>query len=440
MMHAAADRASKVARHLVLIRVLCVLAAMQFIVAEPHGLTIAQLQRLLKIHAPDDLVAREIETRGLAFTPDTHTIQAIENDGAGTATLNALKERIPRGNIEIQAPVGSHVTVDSSNVGTVGQEGHIVLAGIPAGDHTIQVQQAGYTPKTIQITLAAKETKNLPVSLDWAGGYLTVKVSQPGAAITVAGIGTYTDHINRLPLPQGRYQVTATLTGMTPESRSLNIAASHESTLAISMSPDPQYVLNGILAANRQLDAGDVRGAIQLAQKLLKFASSNGDVEALLAEAYFQSNDDFASERHAAISLSEGGTLVFKVFHQHLSLQGIALHPAILTLTSRTLGYQPLSFECKYQSFSASLDQIHQVRAINPLGPVGSSTTLLELQVRDPQRPSNRRPVRLVFAMPGSQVMKQGGRMDYISSPPSCWDQVRTMLKIFQEAAQQNRN
>ncbi len=407
--------------------------------AQAHPLTLAQMQRLIKIHAPDDLVAREITTRGLSFVPDSALIERLATEGAGKATVAALKERIPRANLEIQAHQGSHIIVDSSDMGVVGPEGHIVLSGVLSGQHTVTVKQRGYTTKTVQVTLAANETRQLPVTLDWAGGYLTIKVSRPGATITIPGLGTYYNAITELPVQPGQYQVAVTQDGMKAQSRALEVASGQRANLEFSLSPDPDYVQNGLVTANLDLDAGNVTGAIQLAQGLLKFAPSNSGIEALLSEAYFQSYDDFAAEQHAAKSLAAGGKLTFKVFHQHQSFHGTQLHPAILTLTSSAVGYQPLTSDCKYQSFFEPLNDIHRVRAIDPLGPAGSATSLLELMVRDPERLSNKHSVRLVFAMPGSRVMDQGS-MDYVYSPGMCARQVSAMVMIFQAAAKSAQN
>jgi len=64
----------------------------------PQGqppLTLEQIKKLVSIKAPDGAVAREIQQRGLAFTPSRETFSQMQTAGAGVATLSALNEFLP---------------------------------------------------------------------------------------------------------------------------------------------------------------------------------------------------------------------------------------------------------------------------------------------------------------------------------------------------------
>ncbi len=59
-------------------------------------LTLDQVRKLVSISAPDATIAREIETRGIAFVPSPETVNRLRQQGAGPKTLRALENLIPR--------------------------------------------------------------------------------------------------------------------------------------------------------------------------------------------------------------------------------------------------------------------------------------------------------------------------------------------------------
>lgn len=58
-------------------------------------LTLEQVRDLISIGAPDATVAHEIQTRGLAFTPDHQLLQQLEKQRAGAKTLAAVRDLVP---------------------------------------------------------------------------------------------------------------------------------------------------------------------------------------------------------------------------------------------------------------------------------------------------------------------------------------------------------
>ncbi len=432
-------------KSLLCLALLAFLAVTEPCPAQTHPLTLAQVQRLIKIHAPDELVAREVTTRGLTFAPDSALIERLASEGAGKATVTALKERIPRANLDIRAQQGSQITVDSSDMGAVGPEGYIVLSGILAGKHTVTVQQSGYSPKTVQLTLAANETKQLPVTLDWAGGYLTVKVNQPGATITVSGLGTYHNAITALPVQPGQYQVAVTQDGMKSESRTLELVAGQRASLEFSLSPDPNYVQNGLNEATHHLDGGDPQGAIQIAQRLLATHPANGAIEAFEARVYLQSHDYGSFHKRATQALLDHGTLRFVLFHEHIGLTGDDMHRALLTLTSNALNYDALAAPCKYQSLNILLNEIRNVQITDNSGGffevhhLMKGTFLLHLVVKDPENPKAKHPIQLSFATPESRLVNYSNGQ-YIYSPAGSKQELDAIAGIIQETAQRGGN
>ncbi|MFQ5694673.1 MAG: tetratricopeptide repeat protein [Terriglobia bacterium] len=62
---------------------------------EKPPLTLEQILELLRIGAPDAVIANEIQKRGLAFVPTPGTLQELRTRGADQATLKAVEEFIP---------------------------------------------------------------------------------------------------------------------------------------------------------------------------------------------------------------------------------------------------------------------------------------------------------------------------------------------------------
>jgi len=75
---------------------LCLLLTPILLCAQAQGpLTLEQVRNLINIGAPDATVAHEIQTRGVAFTPDRELLAQFERQRAGTKTLAALRDFLP---------------------------------------------------------------------------------------------------------------------------------------------------------------------------------------------------------------------------------------------------------------------------------------------------------------------------------------------------------
>lgn len=97
------------------------------------GLSLTQIEKLIEIHTPDEVVAQEVRSRGLDFTPTPRILDRLQKRGAGQATLAAVRERMPVGTIEIQGPPSSQVAMDGTDRGTTDAQGRLVLPDVPVG-------------------------------------------------------------------------------------------------------------------------------------------------------------------------------------------------------------------------------------------------------------------------------------------------------------------
>ena len=62
----------------------------QTLANQRQGLTLAQIESLIAIPAPDEVIAGEIQEKGLAFKLDGLTLEGLRRRGAGPRTLKAL--------------------------------------------------------------------------------------------------------------------------------------------------------------------------------------------------------------------------------------------------------------------------------------------------------------------------------------------------------------
>jgi TonB family protein len=63
--------------------------------AQAQPLSLAQVQKLIQVQAPDATIAAEIRRRGLSFAPSKETAEALRRAGAGAETLQAIDELRP---------------------------------------------------------------------------------------------------------------------------------------------------------------------------------------------------------------------------------------------------------------------------------------------------------------------------------------------------------
>jgi hypothetical protein len=229
---------------------------------------------------------------------------------------------MPVGTIEIQGPPGSQVAVDGTDHGTTDAQGRLVLPDLPVGAHRLVVNKPGYRPGDFKLTLAAREYKHLPVQLDWAGGFLTVRSEPPGASVEIAGLGQFKDGVSELQCPPGSYDITVARAGMKSETRSVAVVAGQHAAIEIHLMPDPQYFQEKLADARQHLSHGDAQGAIQISSELSSLEPNNPDVQSVLAAAYWRTHDPGHFESAAADAIRNGGSVTLNLAHEHFGTLG----------------------------------------------------------------------------------------------------------------------
>lgn len=61
----------------------------------PRPLTLTQIEQLLDNGTPDALIAKQVKSRGLAFTPTAELVEKLRRRGADAQTIQALSAKLP---------------------------------------------------------------------------------------------------------------------------------------------------------------------------------------------------------------------------------------------------------------------------------------------------------------------------------------------------------
>ncbi len=146
--------------------------------------------------------------------------------------------QIPLTLLNIEATPESVVFVDGLQRGLTDGKGSLIIHGLSPGTHQVSIRRPGYSDGDVSVLLSAGDFKTVSAPLlNWVGGFLTVKVSPPDAAVDVVGIGHFQGGVTDFPCLPGNYKVIATHTGLAAENESVTIGAGQHAAISISLSP-----------------------------------------------------------------------------------------------------------------------------------------------------------------------------------------------------------
>lgn len=390
------------------------------------GLSATQIEKLLQIHSPDSVVAQEIRSRGISFVPSEKFISGLQQRGAGPQTIAALRERVPTATLEVQALPDTAITIDGGSAGTTDAQGRLVVANLGVGRHDLTAEKVGYRKANVPVYLAAREYRRVPMALDWAGGFLTIKVEPPGSIIDVQGIGRFNGEVSEAQCPAGNLTVSVSHPGFKTETRTIQIATGQKLASSISLVIDPDFEQRGLNEARSRLAHGDTAGAIELCRQIASFSNKNPEVASITAQAYLQRGDLSSFQTYAEQALKDGGSVSVELAHEHLELSGESIHPVTLKISANAVGYDPVGVNCKYGKFEVPVSGITALEVTNKttsgfmtVRHLGAETFLLHIEARSAGRSDKK--ITLYFAAPNSRVVRQGN-IGYLYSPSNSAD------------------
>jgi hypothetical protein len=151
------------------------------------------------------------------------------------------------------SPAGANVYVDSVLKGKTPAVGDLTVSGVPAGNHDVRFELAGYQPYSTTVNVGGDTYSQVPASLTPVNpppsstGTLSISSTPTGAEI-------YTDNIFRGYAPltltdvaAGTHTVMAKMAGYKDASVTVSVSMGATDPVVVSLSPVPTQTRAGIL-------------------------------------------------------------------------------------------------------------------------------------------------------------------------------------------------
>jgi hypothetical protein len=341
------------------------------------GLHLKQVEQLISIRTPDSIVAQEIRGRGVLETVSKQVVETLRQRGAGPQTLSALRNLIPRATLVLKTTPGAEVTLDDVAAGVADTNGQLTISGAYPGAHTIEIAKVNFRARKTTVQLPPNRTTSLDETLEWAVGFLTVSTEPAGARIEVTGGITEAGRISHRAVPIGQVTVTATAPLRKTAAQNVLIEPGKESSLALALPLDPVALTAAANQIHRSFQSGAYQLVVRQSTQYLQAGVRDKDVlaEVALSNLQLLRVTEFSSLGREA--LVAGATLRFPVRHHHGGFNA-GLHPAVLVVTARTLGFEP-SGRCNFPAFEVAWNQV--ARLDNP------ESLVLKITVPNPSNP-----------------------------------------------------
>ncbi len=321
-------------------------------------LSLNQIRRLVVIHTPDDVVAGEIQSRGIADDYGRREVDQIRQQGAGAQTVDAMLRALPVATLTVRTELGATVKLDAGSPVLAGSDGVATISNIDPGRHEVTIQKQYFTDVSRTVELKGREDALIEVKLNWAVGFLTASTDVPDAQIVVSGGPTQTGRIMHMAVPIGEATVVATAPLRRAVSQTVAIEGGKDATVSLSL-PIDQGALSALAnQVHASFQSHAYRDAVQQASRYLQTGARGKEVLADLALSYLEMSNYSAFQDSAQRALSAGATLHFDVVHLHSSFGVGTQHRAELRVSTDTLGYKPLD-QCNLPEFQTPMKEVH---------------------------------------------------------------------------------
>ena len=404
--------------------------------AQKTKLSRVQVQQLIQNHAPDDLIASQLRSRGISFPIDRKTLDEFAAKGAGPKTLSVLSNQIREGNVEVHTEPGSTVILDGKEAGTAGFFGArariLRIENVAEGKHELTARKTGYQDAQVSFTLANKEDKQLSLPLEWLGGYLSVSAQPSDAAIKVTGPSTFDVRTMDDKCQPGNYTVTTSLEGYVSQTRTFQVGAGEHHTEKFQLAADPAVVTSLLSDAKAKLYAGNFTGAVESARKLIKLTPGEAKAEEILAEASFQTGDLQVFLDAGIKAIHAGGTVTVPLMHVH-SFPHRMIHRTTITISSSGISVEavPQVNGCKFPP-SIVFSQLSQVE-------LRGQSSAIQLHIAYLSKTPDK--IKLIgslhdldFVVDGTAVNSQPGG-PLIQSPENAEQALRSVAGLIKQAS-----
>jgi|SRR5579871_76145 len=357
-------------------------------------LTLDQISKLVAIQTPDQIVAQEIQSRGISNDYGRRDVDALRQQGAGSETVAALLRFLPSAGLTVRTEPGSAVKLDGTSSLVTGSDGTVTFPALDPGSHQIAIEKQYFRPISRSVVIKARENASIDVSLEWAVGFLSVSTNVSDAQIRVGDGPPQPGRVSRMAIPTGQTIVAATAPLRKPLAQTVSIEPGKETAISLSLAVD-DVALNAM--ANQIHESFRSRSypvVIQQAERYFQNGGTDREIRGELAVSYLERGNYMDFRDMARQALSAGGTLQFEVVHHHLGLAGGTLHRAELRLSAETIGFKPLD-RCNLAEFQTPLRETRLGKRELAILAQGRSVPVIDLSLPEPSNPKKQVNVNL---------------------------------------------
>jgi hypothetical protein len=319
-------------------------------------LSLDQIRKLISIRTPDNVVAQEIQARGVIGDYGRREIDQLQQQGAGPQTITVLQRMLPLSSLRLKTEPGATVKLDNGAALQSDANGLVTFTGIERGEHQLAVEKMYYKASIQPIILKARENAAIEVPLDWAVGFLSVTTDVADAQITIGGNPPQLGRVNRLALPVGFSTVVVRAPLRQPSSQSVHVEGGKETTIAVSLSLDAAAISAATNQVHLAFQGHNYAGVLQQSVQLFRVGIRDKDVLGDVALSYLETRDYARFVGAAEQALSAGAQLSFRLTHIELGFKPNN-HPAEVKLSNASLVFKPIG-RCNHEEFSVPIREV----------------------------------------------------------------------------------
>ncbi|HEY5885145.1 MAG TPA: carboxypeptidase regulatory-like domain-containing protein [Pyrinomonadaceae bacterium] len=315
------------------------------------------------------------------YQPDK---KVVSLSAGQSETLNFELRPITQALTVSSTPPDCEVLVDDVPIGSTGASGNARFTHVPIGEHKITVRKARYRRADFAISLSQDKEGQVNANLEMAIGFLAISANVPAATIEV-GCKRIEESLPKFECDPGTYAVTVSSPLYVTSRKEVSVSAGQEAQLSLDLEADTEARYRLITEAQEAFFAKQYDRAVTLAKTLLSADSKHSKALAVLAQSYFMKDDFSSFLRFGSQALEAGGSLEFRLKHQHGAGASI-MHPVRVVLTAQTLSFDPQLGQdiwCANPAFKVSL----AVLGTAEVGGNRDNEIYLRLVFVDPNKP-----------------------------------------------------
>ncbi len=322
--------------------------------AKAKELTLEQIQKLVASRIPDDIVAKEISSRGVSGDVSREFINSIRQKGAGAQTLNALSAQLPRASVVIKTTAGAEVFVGGRRLGVADESEGVNVSGLEPGRYRILIRKNSFKTIDQEFDLPGRKLTQLNLPLEWAVGFLTIRTGNADARISIEGAGRYSERVENLSLAPGTYKISVSAPMRETATLNVSITAGQIAAPEIALNLDRAQINSLQSSIAEDFNSRHFHSVIQIARNLAHLIDLDRDSSAMLALSLWAIKDYPAFQLAAHDALAKRAELEFTLDHHHSFLKS---HPATITVTSAEFRFRAIG-SCTTKPFSSPIKNI----------------------------------------------------------------------------------